>query len=180
MRSRPRRPLSSSVRRQQKRLGCAAFAALPREQRRASRRAKPCQVLPIFAGVLLRLSAQMRGAPACGSQAWALGSHRSGPEAAAPQSRRRCWRCTGPGASKSSPGAWKALLLPWRRCLTIRSSGPLRIGDFAIMPYRGSGRLAQALACIRTCFAKFVWYPCFWRLRGSGMLAPRRIRTRFI
>ena len=69
MRSRPQRPLSSTVRRQQKRLGCAAFAALPREQRRASRRAKPCQVLPIFAGVLLCLSAQMRGTPACGSEA---------------------------------------------------------------------------------------------------------------
>ena len=142
------RPLSSSVRPQQqcqKRLGCKAFAALPREQRRASRRAEPCQVLPIFAGVLLRLSAQMRGAPACGAEAWALGSQRSGPEAAAPQSRRRCWRCTGPGASKSSPGVWKALLHPWRHCLTIRSSGPLRVGDSAIMPYRGSGRLAQAL-----------------------------------
>jgi len=31
------------------------------------------------------------------------------------------------------------------RGLTIRSSGPLRVGCGAIMLYRGSGRLAQAL-----------------------------------
>jgi len=102
--------------------------------------------LPIFAGALLRLSVQMRGAPACGSEAFALGSQRSGPEAAAPQSRRRCWRCTGPGAHKSSPGAWRALLLPWRRCLTIRSNRTAA-GWLAVLSCGcgRNGRLAQAL-----------------------------------
>ena len=36
----------------------------------------------------------------------------------------------------------------WAWRLTIRSSGPLRIGGSAIMRYRGSGRLAQALGIL--------------------------------
>jgi len=47
---------------------------------------------------------------------------------------------------QSLPASWLAGFAPSKlRGLTVRSSGPLRIGGSAIMRHRGSGRLAQAL-----------------------------------